>query len=130
DHHHHPILNGADSMIQVSVFLMVALHIVLNVPRRGCHFLLAMLHYILQLAFECSSSQLPQNVQKLFPDFPADPDTAATKHFHLDGKSVIYAVCPNGKCHQTYRPMFEGDSPIPIYPKYCTHKEYQDGAQC
>jgi hypothetical protein len=117
-------------MIQVSIFLMVALRIVLNVSRRECHFLLAMLQYILQLALSRSiMSRLSQNDQKLLSDFPADPDTA-TKHFHLDGKSIIYAVCPNGKCHQTYRPTFEGNSPIPIYPKYCTHKEYLNGAQC
>ena len=116
-------------MIQISIFLIVALRIVLNVPRRGCFFLLAMLRYMLQLALLRTRSQLSQNDQKLLSDFPADPDIAI-KHFHLDGKSVIYAVCPNGKCHQTYRPTFEGDSPIPIYPKHCTHKEYWNGAQC
>jgi hypothetical protein len=116
-------------MIQVSVFLMVALRIVLNVPRRGCHFLLAMLQYILQLALMRTRSQLSQYDQKLLSDFPTDPDTGV-KHFRLEGKSIIYAVCPNGKCHQTYRPTFEGNSPIPIYPKYCTHKEYWSGDRC
>lgn len=116
-------------MIQVSIFLMVALRIVLNVPRRGCCFLLAMLQYILQLTLLRKRSQFSQNDQKLLSDFPADPDTA-TKHFRLDGKSTIYAVCPNGKCHQTYKPTFEGDSPIPIYPTHCTHKEYSNGARC
>lgn len=116
-------------MIQVSIFLMVALRVVLNVPRRGCRFLMAMLQYILQLALLRSKSQLSPNDQKLLHDFPADPDKA-TKHFHLDGKSIIYAVCPNGKCHRTYRPTFEGNSPILIYPKYCMHKEYQNGASC
>ena len=129
DHHHHRILKGADPMIQVSVFLVVALRVVLGVPRRGCSFLMAMLQYILQLALLRSRSQLSPNEQKLLSDFPADPETA-TKHFHLDGKSIIYAVCPNGKCHQTYRPTFEDDSPIPIYPKYCTHTEYQNDAPC
>lgn len=116
-------------MIQVSIFLMVALRIVLNVPRRGCHFLLAMLQYILQLTLSRTRSHLSQNDQKLLSDFPADPDQAA-KYFRLDGKSIIYAVCPNGKCHQSYRPTFKDDSPIPIYPKYCTHKQYRNGARC
>jgi hypothetical protein len=88
-----------------------------------------MLQYILQLTLLRKRSQFSQNDQKLLSDFPADPDTA-TKHFHLDGKSTIYAVCPNGKCHQTYKPTFEGDSPIPIYPTHCTHKEYSNGARC
>ena len=114
-------------MIQISIFLMVSLHIILNVPRRGCHFLLKMLQYILQLALTRSRSQLSQSDQKLLSDSPVDPETA-TKHFQLDSKSIIYAVCPNGKCHQTYRPTLEGDSPIPIYPKYCM--QTLNGAQC
>jgi len=116
-------------MIQVSIFVMVGLRIVLNVPRRGCCFLLAMLQYILQLALSRSTFRLSPGDWKLLSDFPKDPDTAI-KHFQLDGKSVIYAVCPNGKCHQTYKPTFEDGSPIPIYPKYCTHKEYSNGAHC
>jgi Transposase family tnp2 len=108
---------------------MVALRVVLNVPRRGCCFLLKMLQYILQLSLLRTRSQLSQNDQKLLSDFPADPDTAV-KHFRLEGKSIIYVVCPNGNCHQTYRPTFEGNSPIPIYPKYCSHKEYLNGVQC
>jgi hypothetical protein len=42
----------------------------------------------------------------------------------------VYAVCPNNTCHQTCRPMFEGDSPIPIYPHYCSHCMYRNGCQC
>src|SRR6202789_3244416 len=114
-------------MIQISIFLMVTLHIILHVPRRGCHFLLEMLQYILQLALSRSSSQLSHSDQKLLSDCPVDPGTIS-KHFLLDGKSVVYAVCPNGKCHQTYRPVLEGDSPISIYPKYCAHT--LDDAQC
>ena len=116
-------------MIQVSVFLIVALRVVLNVPRRGCYFLLAMLQYMLHLTLSRMRSQLSQNDHKLLADFPTDPE-AAMKHFRLEGKSIIYAVCPNGKCHQTYRPTFEGNSPIPIYPKFCTHEEYRNGARC
>ena len=116
-------------MIQVSVFLAVALSIVLKVPQRGCRFLMSMPQYILQLALLHSKSQISSNEQKLLSDFPVNVD-AATKHFHLDGKSIIYAVCPNEKCHENYRPTFEGDLPILIHPKYCTCKEYQSHAPC
>ena len=88
-----------------------------------------MLQYIIQLALSCSRSQLSQNDQKILSDFLVDPGTA-TKYFHLDGKSIIYAVCPNGKCHHTYKPTLEGNSPISIYPKFCTYKEYSNGVQC
>lgn len=82
-----------------------------------------------QLTLSRTTSQLSQNDQKLLSDFPADPDTAV-KHFRLERKSIINAVCPNGKCHETYRPAFEGNSPILIYPTHCTYKEYQNDVQC
>ena len=102
---------------------------VVGVPLRGCRFLMGMLQYILQLALLRSKSQLSPNEQKMLSDFPVDSATA-TKHFHLDGKSIVNAVCPNGKCHQIYRPTLKDDSPIPIYPKYCTRTEYHNGAPC
>lgn len=64
-----------------------------------------------------------------FIRLPVDPDTA-TKQFYLDGKSIIYAVCPNGKRHQTYKLTLNSNLPILMYPKHCTHKEYLNSAWC
>lgn len=108
---------------------MAAMHIVLNVSHRGCHFLLAMIQYIVHLSLARKDAKLSMRDEKLLADFPSDPGTATAK-FHLDGKSTILAVCPNGKCHKTYDPTFIGDSPIPIYPKHCTHKQYLNGNKC
>ncbi|CAA7270442.1 unnamed protein product [Cyclocybe aegerita] len=56
-----------------------------------------------------------------------DPDTVTSK-FGLEGKYTIMATCPDPSCHKTYAPKFEGNSPIPIYPKYCTHKQFSGGS--
>ena len=88
-----------------------------------------MLQYIVQLAFMKIHPNLSPREQKLMSDFPVDP-RSATAQFHLEGKSVIYAVCPNPKCHQTYRPTFEGDSPVPRYPRFCRHKHLKNGPLC
>ena len=67
--------------------------------------------------------------KSLLSSFPADPDTA-TRAFQLDGQETIHAVCPNSKCHKIYPPTFLDRSPIPIYPTYCSHKEFNKGSEC
>jgi hypothetical protein len=55
---------------------------------------------------------------------------ASEKAFSLDNKATIFAVCPNPNCHFTYEPTFRGDSPIPIYPDTCNHREFRGGKKC
>ena len=105
------------------------MQVVLNVSRRGCHFLLAMVQYIVHLSLARKDTKLSMRDEKLLADFPSDPATA-TANFRLDGKSTILAVCPNGRCHKTYKPTLLGGSPIPVYPKHCTHKQYPNGDVC
>ena len=100
DHHFIPFLQNVDPILQVSLFMVVACHIVLNISRRGCNFMLSMLQYVVQLALMRITPNLSTREQKLMSDFPVDP-RSATAQFRLDGKSVIYAVCPNPKCYHT-----------------------------
>jgi Transposase family tnp2 len=109
--------------------MVIACQIVLGVSRRGCQFMLSTLQYIVQLALMRVTPNLSPREQKLMSDFPVDP-RSATAQFHLDGKSVVYAVCPNPKCHCTYKPAFEGDSPIPQYPRFCNHRQFSNGPRC
>jgi hypothetical protein len=112
--------------------MVVACHIVLGVGRRGCHFMLSMVQYIIQLSFmrsNTNSKKLSQRDQKIMADFPVDV-RSATAQFSLEGKHMVYATCPNPKCHRTYKPVFEGDSPIPKYPTFCSHREFHDGSSC
>ena len=105
------------------------MQVVLNVSRRGCHFLLAMIQYIVHLALARKDTKLSMRDEKLLVDFPLDPAMATSK-FCLEGKSTILAICPNGKCHKTFKPTFIGNSPVPLYPKHCTHKQYLNGNKC
>ena len=89
--------------------------------------MLSMLQYVVQLAFMHSQPRLSQRDQKVMSDFPSDI-RSATAQFLLEGKHTIYAVCPNPKCHHTHKPVFDGDSPIPNYPMYCTYVKY--GKRC
>lgn len=76
---------------------MVVLQIILHNSRRGCHFLLSMLRYIVQLSLLRNGRVLNVYDQKLLSDFPKDPSSAITQ-FKLDTAEVIHAVCPNQQC--------------------------------
>ena len=106
--------------------MVVACSIILGVSRRGGSFMLSILKYIIQLCFmrEVSNPEsLSPHDKKLLSGFPADPRSIEAK-FHLEGKHTIYAVCPNEACHATYKPTFQDDSPIPIYPTRCTQSRF------
>jgi hypothetical protein len=101
------------------------MQVVLNVSQRGCHFLLAMIQYIVHLSLACNNTKLSMCDEKLLADFPSDLATAVA-NFCLDGKSTILAVCPNKNViKHTSQPF-----PIPIYPKHCMHKQYFNGDKC
>ncbi len=108
---------------------MVALQVVLHLSRRGCHFLLSMLRYVIQLSMTHNRRNISLHNEEFVSNIPTDPDSASKK-FALDGKEIIYAVCSNAKCHKTYPPSLHKDSLIPVYPKYCTHKEFSGGPEC
>ena len=109
--------------------MVVVCHIVLRVGHRGCNFILGMLYYIIQLSLMCTYINLSPRDQKLISDFPVNI-CSATEHLNVEGKTVIYAVCPNPKCHYTYKPTFNVDSPIPKYPLFCSHQMFKNGKPC
>ncbi|KAK0435457.1 uncharacterized protein EV420DRAFT_1281682 [Desarmillaria tabescens] len=56
--------------------------------------------------------------EALLDGFPTDI-CPAIEELDLDGKCTIYAICPDPKCHFTYKPEFKDGSPIASYPTYC-----------
>lgn len=130
DHHFESVLTFTDPILQVGYFLVIACHVVLHVGRQGCNFILSTLSYLIQLAVSVQNNgtaTIPLHRQKMLLDLAKDVRTPAKK-FHLDGKYTIYAICPNPKCHQTYKPSV-GDSPTPKYPHRCTYP-LSEGHNC
>lgn len=111
------------------MFAMVIFEVILNVSRRGCHFLLFFAQYLVQLSLSRHRAEISSSNAHFVSNFPIDPDTVSRK-FPLDGKAVVHAVCPNSKCHKTYAPLFKPESPIPEYPRFCLHKEFEKGEAC
>jgi hypothetical protein len=108
---------------------MVALQIISKVARSGCHFVLEMMGYVVRLALLGSHDHISPQIEKLLSDLPVDPETAA-KQFQLDGKSMIYAACPNPNCHQTYKPIYHDGCPVAEYPRRCMHRRFANGPPC
>ncbi|KDR76670.1 hypothetical protein GALMADRAFT_139571 [Galerina marginata CBS 339.88] len=129
EHHFLPILGGVNPIIQAMVFTMVALQIISKVARSGRHFVLEMMGYIVRLALLGSQGHISPQTEKLLSDLPVDPESA-TRQFQLDGKSTIYATCPNLNCHQIFKPIYKDGCPIAEYPKHCNHKRFTNGPAC
>lgn len=128
-HHFQPVLQGVNPVLQVAFFMLTVCHILLGVSRHGCTFILRMVQYIIHLTLLRLGPNLSQGDEKLLGDIPTDP-RAAERAFSLDNKSTILAVCPDPQCHFTYEPTFHGDSPIPIYPDKCNHREFPGREKC
>ena len=109
--------------------MLIACKLILGVSRRGCNFLLVMVNYIIQLTLMRESTHLSPHDRKLLADIPADSRSLEEK-FNLKSQHTIYAVCPNVNCHAIYKPVFNDDLPVPIYPPICTYKEFSDGPSC
>ena len=129
DHQFEPLLFGADPIAQVYMFTMIALHVVMHLSTRGCHFLLAAMRYIIQLCLSHQLREISQSNHAFVEGLPADPDSIIAK-FCLDSKETIYAVCLNAKCHAIYAPVFSSNSPLPSYPKTCTYREFDSDLEC
>ena len=126
DHFFDPILLGADSILQLSVFMVITCSVILGVSRRGGSFMLSIIKYLIQLCLMRETNNpesLSPRDKKLLSGFPSDPRSIEAR-FHLEGKHSIYAVCPNEACHATYKPNFQNDSPIPIYATQCTQTHF------
>ena len=108
--------------------MVTTCHILFGISHRGCNFLLNMAQYILHLTL-FRGGHLSQADQKLLSDIPSDSRTAE-KAFSLSSKNTIFAVCPNSNCHFNYKPSFEDNSPIPVYPKICSHRKFPGGKKC
>lgn len=129
EHHHRPVLKGVNPVIQAMVFTIAAIQIVSKVSRSACRFVLEMMGYVVKLVIMASQPEISPQTAKLLQDLPIDPDSAADQ-FGLDGKSTIYAVCPDPQCHRTYKPEFRDGCPIAEYPKYCENKRFRNGHVC
>lgn len=118
-------MDGARVIIQIVNFMIVACHVILGLSRRGCYWLFCMTHYLVQTVIlkALGDNPLSAYFQGILSDFPRDIRTA-TANFHLESKATIYAACP--KCHNTYKPTFEGA--IPVYQERCNFRRY--GSRC
>ncbi|PPR01353.1 hypothetical protein CVT24_006318 [Panaeolus cyanescens] len=124
EHHFNSVLPNADPLVQLGLFMMASLRVVFHNSRDSCRWLLQMLSFFVFTALGRHPSSTIKPEDKLIKTFPRDPDTVL-HNFNLESKTVIYAVCPNSKCHKLYSPVLRhGDPRVPQYPRFCTHNPF------
>jgi len=103
------VFGRSKSIVQLVILMVVACHVILGLPRRGCVWLFSMAQYIIQATTQyLYHDDLPAYWQDLLSTFPRDVRTATTL-FHLEAKATVYAACP--KCHCTYKPTYKDGMP-------------------
>ena len=123
--HYQTILGGAMAIIQLVILMVVAVHVLLGLPRRGSHWLFSMVEYILEVSSNklFTPDSLPPAFKQMFKNFPRDIRTA-TAVFDLEPKATVYATCP--KCHEIYQShLVEG---VPTYRERCNSHKF--GSRC
>jgi hypothetical protein len=112
------------SIVQLVILMVVACHVVLGLPRRGCVWLFSMAQYIIQTTTQyLYRDDLPPYWREVLGTFPRDVRTATTQ-FHLEAKATVYAACP--RCHCTYEPTYKDG--IATYRERCSY--HRHGSSC
>ena len=128
EHFYQPLLPKVNPILQLSIFLVIAWHVILGASRNGCSFILHMLQYLVQLCFMRVDCNLSAHDQKILSDFPTD-SCSVEKVFGLEPTTIIYAVCPDDSCQATHPPKFVEGLPILIYPSRCRNRRFGRGCK-
>src|SRR6202021_2557127 len=84
------------SVVQLVILMVVACHVVLGLPRRGCVWLFSMAQYIIQTTTQyLYRDDLPPYWREVLGSFPRDVPTP-TSQFHLGAKERVFAPSPGG----------------------------------
>ena len=110
---------------QVACFLVVICSVLLGVGRNGADLILNVVNIIFRLA----STHYNPSAHHC-PHVPIDLRTVLSRFDVLQGKTVMYAACPNEDCHFTHKPTFNPGSPRPTYPSRCTNVPTPGGPEC
>lgn len=90
----------------------------MGVSRRAGDFILQVVSLLLRTAMKDKSEDLNTRQEQTMKQIPLSIQTALSR-YNLDGRVVIYAVCP--ACHCIYKPEYKPGSTIAIYPIKCTN---------
>jgi hypothetical protein len=107
----------------VSLFLGVVCVVIGRLSRSFGDLIMGIISIILNLTFQYRTTDYATSV----PQFQV-PQTVASalSQFHLDGNTVVYAVCP--VCHCTHKPKISGTTIL--YPSTCTNKHHPEASIC
>ncbi|KAF8574709.1 hypothetical protein K439DRAFT_1548361, partial [Ramaria rubella] len=114
DHHFNSIVDHTNEVAQVTMFLSVICIVIMGVSRGVGDLIMGLLSRILNLAWKNKDDSLAPRQAHILAQIPMSVTTVLLR-FNLDGRVMIYAVCPT--CHFTCKPLYKAGSVISIYPE-------------
>lgn len=126
-HHYNPPIDTYDYLPQIIMFVVVIATVMMGGSRRMSEMMLGVLAIALKLAFTIGKSTINVTEAHILDQIPGTLDSIL-KRFQLEGKTMVYAVCP--ECHCTYPPTFALGSDVPIYPIQCDNIPSPNSKNC
>ena len=118
--HHSPVA-------QLTMFVAVVCTVIMGLSRQMDNLVLNLFSLTLRWAFKDSQGNLTERQSSILKQIPATVETVLSK-FNLDGKTTVFATCP--ECHCTYAPSFQLGSDVPFYSTTCSNQPYPDADIC
>jgi hypothetical protein len=95
-------VNNLDEITQIILFLGVACRVIIGVSRSSCDLIMKIMSIILFLTFQRSDNGLNSSHTNILKQIPMTSEGAEAR-FHINGKTVPYAVC-SCHCYSTLSP--------------------------
>ncbi|PPQ89924.1 hypothetical protein CVT25_009725 [Psilocybe cyanescens] len=127
NHHFDRAIDLYSPVAQMTMFIAVICTVMIGVSRDMGNLILRLFSLTLRWAFRDRDGNLDATRSSIMDQIPSTVETVLSK-FNLDGKTTIYATCP--ECHCTYPPIFKPGSSIPHYPERCTNRPYPGAEEC
>jgi hypothetical protein len=123
DHHYDCPVDRTTELAQVALFLGAVCSVIMGASRRAGDIVMGVIHILLRLAFKRKDGHIDAANQHVLDQIPFSLQQVLSR-YNLDGRTVIYAVCPS--CHCTYKPRSSGTH----YPERCTNKPKPESGEC
>lgn len=117
-HHFELPVNSHSPVAQLTMFIAVVCTVIMGLSRQMGNLVLNLVKLTLCWALQNSKGNLMERQSSMLDQIPTTVETVLSK-FNLDGKTTIFATCP--ECHCTYVPSFHPGSHTPSYPATCSN---------
>ena len=126
-YHYELPVDALASAAQMAMFLGAVCTVISGLSQKIEDVVMALLSIIVALVARDPDGSIDGRRKQMLDHLPPNLRQALAK-FRLEGRTTVYATCPN--CHCTYEPAFGPSSPDSIYSERCTNVSEPGQAVC